>query len=70
MFAALGGFLFLNSLYLQDVRGLSALQTGMGILPAALAVTIVSPTRTTGANWNFSTRRQSKQRWSCTSRGR
>jgi EmrB/QacA subfamily drug resistance transporter len=43
MYAALGGFLFLNSLYLQDVRGLSALQTGMGILPAALAVTIVSP---------------------------
>jgi EmrB/QacA subfamily drug resistance transporter len=43
MFAALGGFLFLNSLYLQDVRGLSALHAGMGILPAALAVTIVSP---------------------------
>jgi len=43
MFAALGGFLFLNSLYLQDVRGLSALDAGMGILPAALAVTIVSP---------------------------
>lgn len=43
MFAALGGFLFLNSLYLQDVRGLPALYAGMGILPAALAVTIVSP---------------------------
>ena len=27
-FAALGGFLFLNTLYLQDVRGLSALQAG------------------------------------------
>jgi EmrB/QacA subfamily drug resistance transporter len=43
MFAALGGFLFLNSLYLQEVRGLSALHTGMCILPMALAVTIVSP---------------------------
>ena len=43
MFAALGGFLFLNSLYLQDVRGLSAFHAGMGILPAALTVTIVSP---------------------------
>ncbi len=43
MFAALGGFLFLNSLYLQDVRGLSALHAGMAILPTALAVTIVSP---------------------------
>ena len=43
MFAAFGGFLFLNTLYLQDVRGLSALQAGLGILPAALAVTIVSP---------------------------
>ena len=43
MFAALGGFLFLNSLYLQDVRGLSAFHAGMGIVPAALAVTLVSP---------------------------
>jgi EmrB/QacA subfamily drug resistance transporter len=43
MFAALGGFLLLNSLYLQDVRGLSPLHTGMAILPMALAVTIVSP---------------------------
>jgi EmrB/QacA subfamily drug resistance transporter len=43
MFAALGGFLFLNSLYLQDVREWSALHAGMGILPTALAVMIVSP---------------------------
>ncbi|HSJ42815.1 MAG TPA: MFS transporter, partial [Xanthobacteraceae bacterium] len=43
MFAALGGFLLLNSLYLQDVRGLSALHAGMALLPMALAVTIVSP---------------------------
>jgi drug resistance transporter, EmrB/QacA subfamily len=43
MFAALGGFLFLNSLYLQEVRGLSAFRAGLSILPAALAVMIVSP---------------------------
>ncbi len=43
MFAALGGFLLLNSLYLQDVRGLSALDTGIALLPMALAVMIVSP---------------------------
>ncbi len=55
-FAALGGFLFLNSLYLQDVRGLSALHAGLAILPAALAVTIVSPlsgrmVAAAGARW-------------------
>jgi MFS family permease len=43
MFAALGGFLFLSSLYLQDVRGLSAWHAGMAIVPAAVTVTIVSP---------------------------
>jgi EmrB/QacA subfamily drug resistance transporter len=43
MFAAFGGFLFLNTLYLQDVRGLSAFHAGLGILPAALAITIASP---------------------------
>ena len=43
MFAALGGFLFLNSLYLQDVRGLSAFEAGLAILPTALTVTVVSP---------------------------
>jgi EmrB/QacA subfamily drug resistance transporter len=43
MFAALGAFLFLNSLYLQEVRGLSAFRVGLCILPMALAVMIVSP---------------------------
>lgn len=43
MFAALGGFLFLNSLYLQNVRGLPAFHAGIAILPAAVTVTIVSP---------------------------
>ena len=29
LFAAIGGFLFLNTLYLQDVRGLSPLHAGL-----------------------------------------
>ncbi len=41
-FAALGGFLFLNTLYLQDVRGLSPLEAGLGTLPLA-AMAIVFP---------------------------
>jgi EmrB/QacA subfamily drug resistance transporter len=41
-FAALGGFLFLNTLYLQDVRGLSALGAGVDTLPLA-AMTMVLP---------------------------
>jgi EmrB/QacA subfamily drug resistance transporter len=43
MFAAFGGFLFLNSIYLQEVRGLSAFAAGMVIVSAALPVMIVSP---------------------------
>ncbi|PZS11177.1 MAG: MFS transporter [Solirubrobacterales bacterium] len=39
-FAALGGFLFLNTLYLQDVRGLSPFHAGLCLLPMA-GVTIV-----------------------------
>src|ERR1700684_3144739 len=42
-FAALGGFLFLNTLYLQDVRGLSALQAGVDTLPMAVMTMLVSP---------------------------
>ncbi len=33
--AAIGGFLFLATLYLQDVRGMSALQAGLHMLPMA-----------------------------------
>jgi len=33
--AAVGGFLFLATLYLQDVRGLSALDAGLHLLPMA-----------------------------------
>jgi MFS family permease len=42
-FAALGGFLFLNTLYLQDVRGYSALQAGLYMLPMAAMVVICAP---------------------------
>jgi EmrB/QacA subfamily drug resistance transporter len=42
-FAALGGFLFLNTLYLQDVRGLSPLHAGLYTLPLAAITVVVSP---------------------------
>jgi EmrB/QacA subfamily drug resistance transporter len=42
-FAGLGGFLFLNTLYLQDVRGLSPLQAGIDTLPMA-AMALLFPT--------------------------
>jgi EmrB/QacA subfamily drug resistance transporter len=42
-FAGLGGFLFLNTLYLQESRGLSALDAGLDTLPMALMVMILSP---------------------------
>ncbi|MHB8233319.1 MAG: MFS transporter [Solirubrobacteraceae bacterium] len=42
-FAALGGFLFLNTLYLQEVRGLSAVQAGLCTLPIAAMTLIFAP---------------------------
>ncbi|PRX20726.1 EmrB/QacA subfamily drug resistance transporter [Actinoplanes italicus] len=42
-FASLGGFLFLNTLYLQEVRGLSALQAGLYTLPMAAMTIVASP---------------------------
>ncbi|HUA10803.1 MAG TPA: MFS transporter [Solirubrobacteraceae bacterium] len=42
-FAALGGFLFMNTLYLQDVRGLSPLHAGLATLPMAAVTVIASP---------------------------
>ncbi|WP_351231945.1 MFS transporter [Streptomyces sp. NPDC002133] len=42
-FAALSGFLFLNTLYLQDVRGLSALQAGLYMLPMAALTFVCAP---------------------------
>ncbi|HWC78347.1 MAG TPA: MFS transporter [Pseudonocardiaceae bacterium] len=43
MFAALGGFLFVNTLYLQDARGFSALKAGLYTVPMAALVMIVAP---------------------------
>lgn len=42
-FASFSGFLFLNSLYLQEARGLSAAQAGLATLPIALALMVCSP---------------------------
>ncbi len=42
-FAALSGFLFLNSLYLQDVRGYSPLHAGLLTLPMAVMTAVVAP---------------------------
>ena len=42
-FAALGGFLFLNTLYLQEVRGYSALHAGLYTLPTAAMTVLLSP---------------------------
>jgi EmrB/QacA subfamily drug resistance transporter len=42
-FAALGGFLFLNTLYLQEVRGYSALQAGLYTLPMAAMTVVFAP---------------------------
>jgi EmrB/QacA subfamily drug resistance transporter len=43
VFAAVGGFLFLNTLYLQDARGLSPLDAGLYTLPMAGAMLVASP---------------------------
>jgi EmrB/QacA subfamily drug resistance transporter len=40
---AYGSFLFLNTLYLQDVRGFSALVTGLCTLPVAVTIVVLSP---------------------------
>ena len=42
-FAALGAFPFLNTLYLQEVRGLSPLRAGLCMLPMAAMVLIFAP---------------------------
>jgi EmrB/QacA subfamily drug resistance transporter len=42
-FAAFASFLFLSTLYLQDVRGMSALHAGLALLPAAVTATICAP---------------------------
>ncbi|MFF7796810.1 MFS transporter [Streptomyces olivaceus] len=42
-FAAMGGFLFLSTLYLQNVRGLSALEAGLWMLPMAVPTFLCAP---------------------------
>ncbi|MCF1600047.1 MFS transporter, partial [Streptomyces muensis] len=42
-FAALGGFLFLSTLYLQNVRGLDALHAGLWMLPMATPMFVCAP---------------------------
>src|SRR5579875_2409837 len=42
-FGGFGGFLFLNTLYLQDVRSDSALVAGLSTLPFAIGAMIVGP---------------------------
>jgi EmrB/QacA subfamily drug resistance transporter len=42
-FACFAGFLFLNALYLQQVRGLSAFHTGLCTLPLAIAMMVCAP---------------------------
>ncbi|MDA8289941.1 MAG: MFS transporter [Actinomycetota bacterium] len=42
-FASLGGFLFLNTLYLQDDRHLSAFRAGLDTLPMAAMTIVLAP---------------------------
>ena len=42
-FASLAGFLFINTLYLQDVRGFSALHAGLYMLPMAGLTFVCAP---------------------------
>lgn len=43
LFAAMGGFLFLNTLYLQDIRGLSPFEAGLYTLPMAGLMMVMAP---------------------------
>lgn len=42
-FASFGGFLFLSTLYLQDVRGLAPIEAGIAVVPIALMTVVCSP---------------------------
>jgi EmrB/QacA subfamily drug resistance transporter len=42
-FSAFGGFLFLNTLYLQEARGLTPLEAGLATVPLALMTVLLSP---------------------------
>lgn len=43
VFSAMGGFLFMNTLYLQEARGMSALDAGLTTLPVAVVATLFAP---------------------------
>jgi EmrB/QacA subfamily drug resistance transporter len=43
LFAAMGGYLFMTTLYLQDVRGLSPLHAGLYMLPMAAMMIVFAP---------------------------
>lgn len=42
-FCAFGSFLFVNPLYLQDVRGLPALDAGLYMVPVAVLIVVLAP---------------------------
>jgi EmrB/QacA subfamily drug resistance transporter len=42
-FAAFGGFLFMNTLYLQEVLGYGAMKAGLMLLPMGLMIAVFSP---------------------------
>ena len=42
-FGALAGFLFLTTIFLQEVRGLSALHAGLYLLPMAVMIAVFAP---------------------------
>jgi MFS family permease len=42
-FCGFGAFLFLTTLYLQDVRGMSALAAGLCLLPVAVLIVLLAP---------------------------
>ena len=42
-FACLGGFLFLTTIYLQDVRGLTAFRAGIALIPLPAATAVAGP---------------------------
>ena len=42
-FAAFGGFLFLNTLYLQEARGFSPVEAGLATVPMAVMTALASP---------------------------
>jgi EmrB/QacA subfamily drug resistance transporter len=50
-FACFAGFLFLNALYLQQVRGFSAFRTGLLILPLAIGMMVSSPSSGRLVGW-------------------